>query len=42
MLGNVEFNEKGENRNASLTLIQIQDGTNKVVYPKEFAESEIR
>lgn len=42
MLGNVEFNEKGENKNASLTLIQIQDGTNKVVYPKEFAESEIR
>lgn len=42
MSGNVEFDEKGENKNASLTLIQIQDGTNKVVYPKEFAESEIR
>ena len=42
MSGNIEFNEKGENKNASLTLIQIQDGTNKVVYPTEFAESEIR
>ncbi len=42
MSGNIEFDEKGENKNASLTLIQIQDGTNKVVYPTEFAESEIR
>ncbi len=42
MSGDVEFDEKGENVNASLTLIQIQDGTNKVVYPTAFAESEIR
>lgn len=42
MSGNIEFDEKGENKNASLTLIQIQDGTNKVVYPTAFAESEIR
>ncbi len=42
MSGDIVFNEKGENKNASLTLIQIQDGTNKVVYPTAFAESEIR
>lgn len=42
MSGDIVFDEKGENINASLTLIQIQDGTNKVVYPTAFAESEIR
>lgn len=42
MDGDIQFDEKGENKNASLCLIQIQDGKNKVVYPTEFAESEIR
>ncbi|MCQ2522810.1 MAG: ABC transporter substrate-binding protein [Lachnospiraceae bacterium] len=42
MTGDIVFNEIGENVNASLCLIQIQDGTNKVVFPTEFAESEIR
>lgn len=42
MTGDVVFGENGENINASLTLIQIQDGKNVVVYPTEFAESEIR
>ena len=40
--GPIEFDEKGENKNAAGVLVQIQDGKHVVVYPSEFAESEIR
>ena len=40
--GPIEFDEKGENKNAAGVLVQIQDGKHVVVYPTEFAESEIR
>lgn len=40
--GPITFDEKGENVNAAGVLVQIQDGRHVVVYPTEFAESEIR
>ncbi len=40
--GAIKFDDKGENENASGVLIQIQDGKQVVVYPKDFAEAEIR
>lgn len=40
--GPITFDEKGENVNAAGVLVQIQDGKHVVVYPKEFAEAEIR
>lgn len=39
--GPIEFDEKGENMNAAGVLVQIQDGKHVVVYPEEFAESEL-
>lgn len=42
MMGDIQFDAKGENKNASLTLLQIQDGVSRVVYPTVFAESEFR
>lgn len=40
--GPIEFDEKGENMNAAGVLVQIQDGKHVVVYPEEFAESELK
>lgn len=40
--GPIRFDEKGENVNAAAVMVQIQDGVQKVVFPEEFAESEIR
>lgn len=40
--GAITFDEKGENVNAAGVLVQIQDGKHIVVYPKEFAEADIR
>ena len=40
--GAITFDAKGENVNAAGVLVQIQDGKHVVVYPTEFAESELR
>lgn len=40
--GPITFDEKGENVNAAGVLVQIQDGEHVVVYPEEFAESNLR
>ena len=40
--GGIKFDEKGENVNAAGVLVQIQDGKQVVVYPKAFAEADIR
>lgn len=40
--GPITFDAKGENVNAAGVLVQIQGGKHVVVYPVEFAESEIR
>ena len=39
--GAVIFDEAGENINSAGVLIQIQDGKQVIVYPKEYAENEI-
>lgn len=39
--GPIEFDSKGENVNAAAVMVQIQNGEQKVVFPEEFAESEI-
>lgn len=39
--GAITFDEKGENVNAAGVLVQIQNGKHVVVYPEEFAESEL-
>ena len=39
--GGIQFDNKGENVNAAGVMVQIQNGEQKVVFPKEFAESEI-
>lgn len=39
--GPITFDEKGENVNAAGVLIQIQNGKQVVVYPKEFAEANL-
>lgn len=40
--GTVCFDEAGENINSAGVLIQIQDGQQKIVYPLEYAETEIK
>ncbi len=40
--GAITFDAKGENINAAGVLVQIQNGKHVVVYPTEFAESELR
>lgn len=39
--GPITFDEKGENVNAAGVFLQIQNGKHVVVYPKEFAETEM-
>ncbi len=39
--GEVIFDESGENINSAGVLIQIQNGRQVIVYPKEYAENEI-
>lgn len=39
--GAVVFDDAGENINSAGVLIQIQDGKQVIVYPKEYAENEI-
>lgn len=38
--GPIKFDEKGENINAQAVMIQIQDGTHKVVMPDDYAEAK--
>jgi branched-chain amino acid transport system substrate-binding protein len=38
--GPIEFDEKGENKNAAGVLIQVQNGKHVIVYPQEYAEAE--
>ena len=39
--GAIIFDEAGENINSAGVLIQIQDGKQVIVFPKEYAEGEI-
>ncbi len=39
--GNIAFDEAGENINSAGVLIQIQNGKQVIVFPKEYAEGEI-
>lgn len=40
--GNIKFDSTGENVNASGVLVQIQNGKQVVVWPKKFAEADIK
>ena len=39
--GNIQFDEHGDNIDASTAMIQIREGRARVVIPKEFAELQV-